>query len=165
MAGPRIPKPILLILCGPLLFVSALTSDDLQGQEDVSLRQTVEELKKIILNQERRLSAVEARCQSLEEHNEVKTNEVKELKVKILKQNAMILDLLQKQRVCDGKIQNMTEMLDSVTKHPNPGNEEVNSEKFRGSEHFRKGVYKFYDVSAILKPKVCNFLVNYTIFT
>ena len=139
MAQRRI-EPILLILCSPLLFVSALTSDDLQGKEVMSLRRTVEELREIILNQEQRLAAVESRCQSLEKRNEVNSNEVKELNVKILEQNAMILDLLHKQSVCDSKIQNMTGKLESVIRHPTPENTEVKSQRAEGSANSRKGL-------------------------
>ena len=140
MAERRI-EPLLLILCGHLLFVSALTSNDLQGQEALSLRRTVQELREIILNQEQRLSAVESRCQSLEKRNEVKSNEVKELNVKILNQNAIILDLLEKQSVCNSKIQNMTEMLESVIGHPTPENIYIKSKRAEGFANFRKGLY------------------------
>ena len=150
---------ILFILCSPLLFVSALTSDDLQGKEVMSLRRTVEELREIILNQEQRLSAVESRCQSLEKRNEVNSNEVKELNVKILEQNAMILDLLHKQSVCDSKIQNMTGKLESAIRHPTPENTEVKSQRAEGSANSRKGLYDiclvFYAVSAVFQSKVC----------
>ena len=84
---------------------------------------------------------------------------MKELNVKILEQNAMILDLLHKQSVCDSKIQNMTGKLESVIRHPTPENTEVKSQRAEGSANSRKGLYDmclvFYAVSAVFQSKVC----------
>lgn len=105
-----------------IVFVSftvsfAQTNDEfLSNNGDIALREMVLKLKNLVIHQNKRITALEQKCQSLEKKNSESSDEIIALMKKIETQDQTIAILNQNFRVCEKTVKKVSKMVYTVGK-------------------------------------------------
>lgn len=95
----------------------AQPSDEfLSNDDDTALREMVLELKNIVMHQNERITALEKKCDSLDEKNSESSEEIITLIKKIKTQDLTIAKLNENVRVCEKTVKEVSKMFYNVEK-------------------------------------------------
>lgn len=95
----------------------AQPSDEfLSNDDDTALREMVLELKNIVMHQNERITALEKKCDSLDEKNSESSEETITLIKKIKTQDLTIAKLNENVRVCEKTVKEVSKMFYNVEK-------------------------------------------------
>lgn len=95
----------------------AQPSDEfLSNDDDTALREMVLELKNIVMHQNERITALEKKCDSLDEKNSESSEEIITLIKKIKTQDLTISKLNETVRVCEKTVKEVSKMFYNVEK-------------------------------------------------
>lgn len=95
----------------------AQPSDEfLSNDDDTALREMVLELKNIVMHQNERITALEKKCDSLDEKNSESFEEIITLIKKIKTQDLTIAKLNENVRVCEKTVKEVSKMFYNVEK-------------------------------------------------
>lgn len=95
----------------------AQPSDEfLSNDDNTALREMVLELKNIVMHQNERITALEKKCDSLDEKNSESSEEIITLIKKIKSQDLTIAKLNENVRVCEKTVKEVSKMLYTVEK-------------------------------------------------
>lgn len=95
----------------------AQPSDEfLSNDDDTALREMVLELKNIVMHQNERITALEKKCDSLDEKNSESSEEIITLIKKIKTQDLTISKLNENVRVCEKTVKEVSKMFYNVEK-------------------------------------------------
>lgn len=95
----------------------AQPSDEfLSNDDDTALREMVLELKNIVMHQNERITALEKKCDSLDEKNSESSEEIITLIKKLKTQDLTISKLNENVRVCEKTVKEVSKMFYNVEK-------------------------------------------------